>query len=437
MTSITRRPRRALALPAAIAILAGAGATTAGLLSPQRASAVTCPVLAANPTTYATPGENCFTVPSGVTVIHAVLTGATGGDGLTGTGGVTAGIGGAGGHGMQVTGDVTVTGGQVIWVYVGGNGSAGGTTFTSGAGGLNGGAHGGGNGDGANYAGGGGGATDLRTTEATTPFTNCGGDFGNDGNLAAGAPSSFILVAGGGGGGGNGSDAPLLIASQTAASLTPDGGAGGSQPGASSPPSAGTAGSPAGGGGGGAGTSVAGGAGGLGADGGGPGSAGTTRNTVNNSGCGGKGGLPQFNDGQSSGGGGGGGYQGGGGGGGGGDCLTLGACLPPASGITHTAPVAQGGGGGGGGGGDFHSSAVSGYAEAIDAPGPSAVISFSVATPTPTASVAPISVPATGSDGAPTAGVGIALLGLGAFLMGTLAIARRRTGRRGEPRSPA
>jgi hypothetical protein len=135
MTRTTRRPIRALALPASIAILAGAGATTAGLLSPQRASAVTCPVLAASPTTYATPGENCFTVPAGVSVINAVLKGGTGGDGATGTGGISAGVGGKGGHGMQVSGTVTVTASEVIWVYVGGNGTAGAINGSGGVGG--------------------------------------------------------------------------------------------------------------------------------------------------------------------------------------------------------------------------------------------------------------------------------------------------------------
>ena len=77
---------------------------------------------------------------------------------------------------------------------------------------------------------------------------------------------------------------------------------------------------------------------------------------------------------------------------------------------------------------------MSSFTEAIDAPAPSAVISFSV---TPPASVAPIAVPATGAGGAPTPGVGLALLGIGVFLMGALAVARRRSPHRREPGSPA
>ena len=123
MTKTARRPmRRALAVPASIAILAGAAATSTGLLSPQRASAISCPVLATSPQTYST-GEHCFTVPANVTVITAVLKGGTGGDGVAGDSGNSPGLAGLGGHGMQVSGNVTVAAGDVIWVYVGGNGT--------------------------------------------------------------------------------------------------------------------------------------------------------------------------------------------------------------------------------------------------------------------------------------------------------------------------
>ncbi len=43
---------------------------------------------------------------------------------------------GLGGHGMQVIGDIPVTAGEGLWIYVGGNGQAGATNGTGGAGGL-------------------------------------------------------------------------------------------------------------------------------------------------------------------------------------------------------------------------------------------------------------------------------------------------------------
>ena len=143
MTAISRRPlRRALVVPASMAIVAGGLATTVGLLSPQRAAAVlTCPVLAENPQTYST-GEHCFTIPANVSTIHAVLVGGTGGAGAAGQGNSAVGAGGLGGHGMQVSGDVAVAAGQLIYVYVGGDGQAGVFDVTSGAGGYNGGGQG-------------------------------------------------------------------------------------------------------------------------------------------------------------------------------------------------------------------------------------------------------------------------------------------------------
>lgn len=438
----SRRPlRRGLALPAVVAIAAGAVATTTGLLSPQHAAAlVSCPVLAENPQTYST-GEHCFTIPASVSSIHAVLVGGSGGAGAAGTGSVAAGLASLGGHGMQVSGDVAVTPGEVIWVYVGGNGADGSNDFSNaGAGGFNGGGQGGGNGDPSNYAGGGGGATDLRTAEATTPFTDCRGGAFNGTNLAAGPASAFILVAGGGGGGGNGSDG-LTLTSRTA-SVTPDGGNGGSQPADANPPSAGSPGGPSGvgGGGGGAGTSSAGGAGGTGVNGGSDGKPGAAR-AADTGGCGGSGGNPEIGDAGSSGGGGGGGYNGGGGGGGGGSCVANASCIA-ASGIQRTLSIAvPGGGGGGGGGSDFHSSAVTGYTESIDVPGPSATITWAAATPkatpspTPTGAVEGITTPSTGAGGS-TLNVGTGILGVGAVLLGLALVGRRRSPG-ATPRPPA
>ncbi len=217
--------------------------STAGTLAAGHASAdinTTCTnTLVASPTVFDT-GQHCFVIPANVTSIHAVLIGGSGGAGLTGSGGggpsesvaELGGTGGLGGHGMQVSGDIPVTAGEVLWVYVGGNGQAGSTDGGGGAGGFNGGAQGGGISDDEQSlagGGGGGGATDLRTAQATTPFTDCsGGDSAQ--NKAAGAAGTFVLVAGGGGGGGNGSDGLPNDYAKTA-TITPDGGNGGSQPG--------------------------------------------------------------------------------------------------------------------------------------------------------------------------------------------------------------
>lgn len=110
-----------------------------------------------------TGSEQMFTVPAGVTSIYLNCLGASGAAG-DGPGG------GAGGAGAQVSGLLSVTPGEVLYLYVGGAGVAG-------TGGFNGGGNGG-----SNKGGGGGGATDVR----------------QGGNAA----SNRIAIAGGGGGGG-------------------------------------------------------------------------------------------------------------------------------------------------------------------------------------------------------------------------------------------
>lgn len=126
--------------------------------------------LAAPSTTFTyTGGVQAYTVPAGVYLLNVTAVGATGGQ---------ANINGsaAGGRGGVVASDVPVTPGQVLSIYVGGNGAGGAYT----AGGYNGG------GDAApyNYGSSGGGASDIRTT--------------------AGDLASRLLVAGGGGGSGAG-----------------------------------------------------------------------------------------------------------------------------------------------------------------------------------------------------------------------------------------
>jgi hypothetical protein len=126
-----------------------------------------------------------FTVPAGVTSITVDLLGASGGnaDGTASILGTGTNAGGLGGRTQTV---LTVTSGQVLDIYVGGQGGFG--AAPANAGGFN----GGGNGDsyfdtfgfgfGTVYGGGGGGASDIRTQ---------GGSFANR-----------LAVAGGGGGAG-------------------------------------------------------------------------------------------------------------------------------------------------------------------------------------------------------------------------------------------
>ncbi len=117
-----------------------------------------------------TGGEQTFLVPAGVTKLHLLVVGGSGGS-----------SGSPGGVGDQVKADLQVTPGQTLYVEVGGDGqnSAGG-----GAGGFNGGAAGGGGGS--PIAAGGGGASDIRTAPRSTGLS----------------PDTRLVVAGGGGGGG-------------------------------------------------------------------------------------------------------------------------------------------------------------------------------------------------------------------------------------------
>lgn len=112
---------------------------------------------------YFTGGEQTFTVPADVHTLHVVAVGGHGGNG-----GVA---GGPGGEGAQVTGNLSVTPGETLYVEVGGDGARG-------TGGFNGG--------GASRAGGGGGGTDIRTKPQAAGLS----------------PGDRLIVASGGGGGG-------------------------------------------------------------------------------------------------------------------------------------------------------------------------------------------------------------------------------------------
>jgi Glycine rich protein len=163
--------------------------------------------------TFTTPGtEGTFTVPSGVTKLHVVAVGGKGGSGYAYSGSQA----GVGAYGAVASADLPVSGGQVLYVEIGGNGpDAYGYPDAS-----NGGGH-------STQSGGGGGASDVRTT----PYSGANSD------------ATRLLVAGGGGGGGsalattggNGGAAGAAGADCTAGALTATGG----QPGTTSGPGAG------------------------------------------------------------------------------------------------------------------------------------------------------------------------------------------------------
>jgi hypothetical protein len=146
-----------------------------------------------------TGGEQTYTVPAGVDLLHVL---AVGGAGATG--------GEPGGPGASVSAELPVTPGEVLDVVVGGNGASGG--FNGG------GAHGAGEGpDGS--GGTGGGASDVRTEPISEP----------------GSLSSRLVVAGGGGGGGGNGGGVGGAAEQPGRSFenTRGGGAGGASGGGS------------------------------------------------------------------------------------------------------------------------------------------------------------------------------------------------------------
>ncbi len=131
-----------------------------------------------------------FTVPAGVKWLFVRCAGASGGSGALGGNNVS---GGAPGKGSYIEGILNVTPGQVLNVFVGGQGATP-------AGGFNGGGKGG-----SVNAGGGGGATDIRiggTSEADRVLIAAGGGGGGRGGCHEG--SSFGGVGGAGGNGGSG-----------------------------------------------------------------------------------------------------------------------------------------------------------------------------------------------------------------------------------------
>src|SRR3954451_22150220 len=124
-SSITAsRPRQLAALTA---LLTGLGAGALALAPAASASTIGA--------VYGSTGaQQTFVVPDGVTSVHVVAVGGRGGDApdVSGTGTH------AGGFGAVVTADLDVTGGQRLYVLVGGNGQNG-VAQSHAAGGFNGG----------------------------------------------------------------------------------------------------------------------------------------------------------------------------------------------------------------------------------------------------------------------------------------------------------
>jgi hypothetical protein len=120
-----------------------------------------------------TGAEQTFVVPAGVSTVHVVAVGGTGGPG--------SGV--KGGTGARTSGDLQVMPGEVLYVEVAGNGQA---EASGGGGGFNGG------GGGGRGVGGGGGASDVRTAPRSMSLV----------------PDTRVIVAAGGGGAAEGSGGP-------------------------------------------------------------------------------------------------------------------------------------------------------------------------------------------------------------------------------------
>ena len=163
-----------------VVVLAGALLVLVGVRSAEALPA-NCTGVAVVSCTFASTGaEQSFVVPAGVSSVHVVARGAPGGRGASLDSSPSPG-----GRGAAVSGDLSVTAAEVLYVEVGGAPTFDADACYPGLGGVPcvGGFNGGGS---SHFGGGGGGASDVRTVT------------GSD----AGTLASRVLVAGGGGGGG-------------------------------------------------------------------------------------------------------------------------------------------------------------------------------------------------------------------------------------------
>lgn len=164
-------------------------------------ASLTTQVAWATTTSFTSPGSSSYVVPSGVTRLCIVATGAGGG------GGGNASPGALGGHGAQVTAVIPVTPGDALTVNVGSGGGAGANTFGGGSGGGGGGLTSVYNGSTAQViaggGGGGGGWADSAGGNGAAANTAAGGD----GQIVTGSPDSAGKGGAGGAGGAGGTGA--------------------------------------------------------------------------------------------------------------------------------------------------------------------------------------------------------------------------------------
>ncbi|MFH8387624.1 hypothetical protein ACH4E7_43225 [Kitasatospora sp. NPDC018058] len=153
--------RRGRVLAVAAGVFCAAAVAPVALSVPAHAQG-TCTVSGPTTTcTFAFTGaEQTFTIPAGVTQVDVTAIGAAGGrEGVHNT---------SGGRGSQVSGTLTgLSGGQTLYVEVGGTPMGGFPACIPGSqcvGGFNGGGT-------SHFGGGGGGASDIRTQPRTTPLT--------------------------------------------------------------------------------------------------------------------------------------------------------------------------------------------------------------------------------------------------------------------------
>ena len=130
-----------------------------------------------------------FVVPAGITSIQVEAVGGKGGNDPAHTDALSEPLPSrTGGYGAVVSADMPVVPGEVLYVYVGGNGEAASASGSPAEGGANGGGGSGSSVPAGGGAGGGGGASDVRTIAAPTSGSQTG------------SLESRLLVAGGGGG---------------------------------------------------------------------------------------------------------------------------------------------------------------------------------------------------------------------------------------------
>ncbi len=189
MSIVTRVPASVRRM-GGIRAIAVAGALVVPLLAtatPADAAAAAAADAPVTTTSYSySPGYQSFTVPAGVTTLYVVMDGGSGGNGQGSNGD------GAGAAGSEVRGDLAVTPTEVLTLWVGGAGQAGGgegfgspahDDFEGGSGGSGWGADDG-------TGGGGGAATYLKAGSQVMMVAGGGGGGGGSGDYLAGTSTS-------------------------------------------------------------------------------------------------------------------------------------------------------------------------------------------------------------------------------------------------------